>query len=73
MTDALAASLDRLQATVSAGIEDRKPRRREAWDRVRTEAPEHAGLITVLSKTFGKPERVVVMVNGDIIMDSKSL
>lgn len=72
MTDSLTASLDRLQATVSSGIEERK-RRREAWDRVRTEAPEHAEWITAVSAAFGRPARVRVRVGGVVLLDSKTL
>lgn len=73
MTDTLTASLDRLQTTVSAGIEERKRRRREAWDRVRTEAPEHAEWITAVSAAFGRPARVRVRVGGVVLLDSKTL
>ena len=73
MTDTLTASLDRLQATVSAGIEERKRLRREVWDRVRTEAPEHAEWITAVSAAFGRPARVRVQVGGVVLLDSKTL
>lgn len=72
-TDTLTASLERLQTTVLAGIEERKRRRREVWDLVRTEAPEHAEWIAAVSAAFGRLARVRVRVGGVVLLDSKTL
>ena len=73
MTDTLTASLELLQTTVLAGIEERKRRRREVWDSVCAAAPDHAELITALSSAFGKPARVRVRIGGVVLLDSKAI
>ena len=63
MTD-FDASYARLQARV----ETQKAARLAKWERVKTEAPEIAEFLTDVSRTFGKPARVAVMIGQERVI-----
>lgn len=50
-----------------------KQQRREAWARIKSEAPDVAEFLTEVSRVFGKPKSVYVEINGEVIMGSKKL
>lgn len=64
--DKLAALRDKAGARVKAA----QSKRAADWARVKADYPDHAEVITAISKGFGKPARVRVTAGGKTILDS---
>lgn len=62
----LAASLERLGRTVAA--KQATDPKRLAWQRIQSEAPDHAELLRAITAGFGKPARVRVVIGGERVL-----
>jgi len=58
----LTARLQRLGRTVAE--KQATDPKRLAWQRIQTEAPDHADLLKAITRHFGKPKRVEVSLDG---------
>lgn len=54
-------------------LEKTKAQRQAVWRKVQNEAPEVAALLTEINQTFGKPEAVRVIIQGEVVLDKGEL
>lgn len=62
----LTARLERLGRTVAE--KQATDPKRLAWQRIQTEAPDHADLLRAIRASFGPPKRVDVSIAGERVI-----
>lgn len=61
-------SLTRLNQTIAKKVEAKRAARVAAWETIKAESPELAGLMTLISDEFGKPAKVSVTIDGKKVL-----
>lgn len=64
MDDTLAALRDKVRAANHAANSSK----RLAWQRIQSEAPDHADFLRAISSAFGKPAMVRITINGERLL-----